>query len=167
MPDTQEVQEMSNAFTDEARKTERALEQFRKNNIKQQPHPLVNALRRAINDRSFVDSDGDVHYCPALTVGEIETVIDEWEKTQHIPAPKDIGLLSCDKCKKILAQGTEDAARAATLAALALLEEWDYHNNRNFLKPHPTFHEMIHIVRERPKEARKHVESLRKEYDQG
>jgi len=53
------------------------------------------------------------------------------------------------------------AARAATLAALSLLEEWDYHNNRNFLKPHPTFHDMIRMVREKPDEARKHVESLR------
>jgi hypothetical protein len=52
-------------------------------------------------------------------------------------------------------------ARNATLAALSLLEEWDYHNNRNFLKPHPTFHDMIRLVREKPEETRKHVESLR------
>jgi hypothetical protein len=49
------------------------------------PHPLVNALREAINDRSFVDTDGDVHYCPALTADEIESVIAKWEKTSTTP----------------------------------------------------------------------------------
>ena len=41
----------------------------------QRPTPLENALRQAINDRSFVDSDGDVHECPGLTPEEIEGVI--------------------------------------------------------------------------------------------
>jgi hypothetical protein len=49
-------------------------------------HPLVNALRQAIKDRSFVDSDGDVHYCPYLTVDEIELVIAKWERDDY-PEP--------------------------------------------------------------------------------
>jgi hypothetical protein len=44
---------------------------------------------------------------------------------------------------------------------LALLEEWDYHNNRNFGKPHPVFADMIRLVREKPEEIQKHIESLR------
>jgi hypothetical protein len=59
-----------------------------------------------------------------------------------------------------------EAARTATLAALSLLEEWDYHNNRNFLKPHPTFYDMIRLVRDQPEETRKHIEALRQEAQQ-
>jgi hypothetical protein len=53
------------------------------------------------------------------------------------------------------------AAKAEREDALALLEEWDYHNNRNFGKPHPMFADMIRLVREKPDEIRKHLESLR------
>lgn len=44
---------------------------------------------------------------------------------------------------------------------LLLLEEWDHYNNRNFGKPHPVFADMIRLVREKPDEVKKHIESLR------
>lgn len=53
-----------------------------------------------------------------------------------------------------------DASKARE-EALALLEEWDYHNNRNFGKPHPLFADMIRLVREKPDEIREYVASLR------
>ncbi len=53
------------------------------------------------------------------------------------------------------------AAAQAREKVLKLLEEWDYHNNRNFGKPHPLFSDMIRLVRENPDEVRKHLESLR------
>ena len=53
------------------------------------------------------------------------------------------------------------AAKAAREEALSLLEEWDYHNNRNFGKPHPILFDMIRLVRDNPEEVRKHLESLR------
>jgi hypothetical protein len=56
----------------------------------------------------------------------------------------------------------EERIRAdAVKQALGLLEEWDYHNNRDFLKPHPVFHDMIRMVREKPEEVLEHVKSLR------
>jgi hypothetical protein len=67
------------------------------------------------------------------------------------PAPTD------EQCR-ICSQATAKAERED---ALALLEEWDYHNNRNFGKPHPMFADMIRLVREKPDEIRKHLESLR------
>jgi hypothetical protein len=36
----------------------------------------------------------------------------------------DIGLLSCEKCKKILAQGTEDKVKAARIEVLNELIGW-------------------------------------------
>jgi len=59
------------------------------------------------------------------------------------------------------AHGKVDGAKAAREEALSLLEEWDYHNNRNFGKPHPILFDMIRMVRDNPEEVRKHLESLR------
>jgi hypothetical protein len=71
--------------------------------------------------------------------------------TRPHPAPTD------EQCR-ICSKATERKAREDVLA---LLEEWDYHNNRNFGKPHPLFADMIRLVREKPDEIRKHLESLR------
>jgi hypothetical protein len=59
-----------------------------------------------------------------------------------------------------------EAARKAREEVLSLLEEWDYHNNRNFGKPHPLFADMIRLVREKPEEIQKHIESLRSKGEQ-
>ena len=56
-----------------------------------------------------------------------------------------------------------DAAKQAREQVLSLLEEWDYYNYKNFLKPHPTFRDMIRLVREKPDEIKKHIESLRRQ----
>jgi predicted Fe-S protein YdhL (DUF1289 family) len=77
----------------------------------------------------------------------------------------------CDRCKtgqEPFCIGCErlkphDAAiaKSAREQVLSLLEEWDYYNNRNFGKPHPVFADMIRMVREKPEDVRKHLESLR------
>ena len=62
-------------------------------------------------------------------------------------------------------QKEHDAAIAAAAhkKVLDMLEEWDYLNNRNFLKPHPVFADMIRLVREKPEEIREHLKTLRSE----
>jgi hypothetical protein len=75
-------------------------------------------------------------------------------------APK-ITIEDVIKIDRQIRYAQQQAARTATLATLSLLEDWDRYNNRNFLKPHPTFHDMIRIVRENPEKAREQVESLR------
>lgn len=65
--------------------------------------------------------------------------------------------------EKALAEHDAAIAAQAREKVLKLLEEWDYHNNRNFGKPHPVFSDMIRLVRENPDEVRKHLESLRTE----
>lgn len=50
-------------------------------------HPLASMLREAINDRMFVDTDGDIHYCHGLTVDEIEMVISKYESQYPSASP--------------------------------------------------------------------------------
>lgn len=66
----------------------------------------------------------------------------------------------CIGCERIRSHDIDTATRARE-EALSILEEWDYHNNRSFGKPHPVFFDMIRMVRENPEEIRKHVISLR------
>ena len=68
-----------------------------------------------------------------------------------------------DYCAERLSEKEHDAqvAKAEREQVLALLEEWDYHNNRNFGKPHPVFADMIRLVREKPDEVTEHLKSLR------
>jgi hypothetical protein len=109
----------------------------------------------------------------AITEGFVPTAIrsevmrlrerlEEFDRSRpHTPAPIR-PIWECPTCSSVK-RAEEEAARAATLKALSLLEEWDYHNNRNFGKPHPTFNDMIRLVRDYPEETRKHVESLRQQ----
>jgi hypothetical protein len=92
-----------------------------------------------------------------LCFGTITLVAEECRKCNEIESCKQKQSI-LDYQKREIAT---EAAKAEREDALALLEEWDYHNNRNFGKPHPMFADMIRLVREKPDEIRKHLESLR------
>jgi hypothetical protein len=119
---------MSDAMTDAARQTKRALEQIRKNNEAQQPQREHQENTKCTHGKWYLDStDGKVR-CDETCPKEVylDSMLCPWEPRPHTPAP-DVARIEVDAKANVVVFGEhsmkEHDATIARTAKLAAIEE--------------------------------------------
>ena len=126
-----------------------------------QKRKIIREATVAVNPVVIDDSYRECRIKPIKREGAPVTPQPHCDHECVCPAVSGIMRSRNDVCE-VYACPNDTRSRPAAPDGLAMLEEWDYLNIRNFLTPHPVFRDMIRMVREKPDAVQKHIAELRK-----